>query len=100
MLFSTVWSVTKGWLDPVTVAKIDILGSSYKEKLLQQIPADALPADLGGTCKCQPSCSLSDDGPWKRAPVAAAPPSCVIVLLPVHALISARSAAPVKTEGA
>lgn len=66
MLFSTVWSVTKGWLDPVTVAKIDIIGTVYKDKLLMQIPVENLPADLGGACKCSPSCSLSDEGPWKN----------------------------------
>jgi hypothetical protein len=62
--FSTVWQVIKPWLDPVTVAKIDILGSGYKDKLLEVIPAENLPADLGGTCKCPGSCSLSDAGPW------------------------------------
>ncbi|KZV87548.1 putative SEC14-phosphatidylinositol/phosphatidylcholine transfer protein [Exidia glandulosa HHB12029] len=72
MLFSTVWSVTKGWLDPVTVAKIDILGSSYKDTLLKNIPPESLPDDLGGTCKCSPSCSLSDEGPWKKSPAAPA----------------------------
>ncbi|EJD35458.1 hypothetical protein AURDEDRAFT_117386 [Auricularia subglabra TFB-10046 SS5] len=71
MLFSTVWSAIKGWLDPVTVAKIDILGSSYKDKLLEQIPVENLPEDLNGTCKCTPSCSLSDAGPWHVSKTAA-----------------------------
>lgn len=62
--FSTVWNIIKGWLDPVTQAKIKILGSSYQKDLLENIDADALPSDLGGTCKCEGGCSLSDAGPW------------------------------------
>ncbi|KAF9530988.1 CRAL-TRIO domain-containing protein [Crepidotus variabilis] len=64
--FTAVWSVIKGWLDPVTVAKIDIMGSSdYKEKLLKQIPPQNLPKEFGGVCECVGGCSLSDAGPWK-----------------------------------
>jgi hypothetical protein len=62
--FSTVWSLVKGWLDPATVEKIHVLGSSYKADLLKQIPADSLPAFLGGACDCPGGCSLSDAGPW------------------------------------
>lgn len=63
-IFTTVWSVIKGWLDPVTVEKIKILGHKYQDELLQQIPAENLPAGLGGTCNCEGGCSLSDAGPW------------------------------------
>lgn len=63
-LFSTVWSLIKGWLDEVTVAKIAILGSDYKTELLKQIGEENLPADFGGKCKCAEGCSLSDAGPW------------------------------------
>lgn len=62
--FSTVWALIKPWLDEATVAKIDILGSSYKEKLLAQIPVENLPKQFGGTCECSGGCSLSDAGPW------------------------------------
>lgn len=65
--FSTIWSLVKGWLDPVTVAKIDILGSDYKKTLLERIPADSLPAFLGGKCNCPEGCSMSDAGPWQDA---------------------------------
>lgn len=64
--FSTVWSVVKGWLDPVTAAKIEILGSGYKPKLLENIAEENLPPELQGTCKCSPSCTLSDAGPWNK----------------------------------
>jgi len=64
--FSTVWNVIKGWLDPVTQAKIKILGGNYQADLLENIDADALPSDLGGTCRCKGGCSLSDAGPWNE----------------------------------
>ncbi|PWZ03370.1 putative SEC14-phosphatidylinositol/phosphatidylcholine transfer protein [Testicularia cyperi] len=63
-IFTTVWSVIKGWLDPVTVEKIKILGGGYQKELLEQIPAENLPKSLGGTCNCEGGCSLSDAGPW------------------------------------
>lgn len=62
--FSAVWSIIKPWLDEVTVAKINILGSSYKDTLLQQIDEENLPKVLGGKCDCPGGCSLSDGGPW------------------------------------
>ena len=66
--FSTVWNFVKGWLDEVTVAKIHILGSSYQAQLLEQIPAENLPSEFGGSCKCAGGCSLSNAGPWKDVP--------------------------------
>ncbi|PPR00480.1 hypothetical protein CVT24_004535 [Panaeolus cyanescens] len=62
--FTTVWMVIKPWLDEVTVRKIEILGGSYKDALLKQIPAQSLPKEFGGSCECQGGCSLSDAGPW------------------------------------
>ncbi|KAM0792775.1 hypothetical protein ACM66B_002546 [Microbotryomycetes sp. NB124-2] len=62
--FSTAWSVVKGWLDEATQRKITILSSSYQSELLKQVPAENLPAFLGGTCKCPEGCSMSDAGPW------------------------------------
>lgn len=65
--FSTVWSVVKGWLDPVTVQKIHVLGSGYKSEVLAQIPAENLPKAYGGTCECAGGCENSDAGPWREA---------------------------------
>lgn len=65
--FSTVWSVVKGWLDPVTVKKIHVLGSNYQKELLAQIPAENLPKQFGGTCECEGGCQLSDMGPWRES---------------------------------
>ncbi|EHK43881.1 uncharacterized protein TrAtP1_008319 [Trichoderma atroviride] len=62
--FSTVWGVVKGWLDPVTVKKINILGSSYQSELKKHIPAENIPKEFGGTCECEGGCENSDAGPW------------------------------------
>ena len=64
--FATVFSVVKGFLDPVTVNKIHVLGSGYQAELLKQIPKENLPEILGGSCHCEGGCSLSDLGPWKE----------------------------------
>jgi hypothetical protein len=63
-LFTTIWRIIKSWLDPVTVAKISILGRDYQKELLAQIPIENLPKELGGTCECPGGCSMSDKGPW------------------------------------
>jgi hypothetical protein len=63
--FSTVFSVVKRFLDPVTVNKIHILGSGYEKELLAQVPAENLPKQFGGSCECEGGCQLSDAGPWQ-----------------------------------
>ena len=63
--FSTVFSVIKGFLDPVTVKKIHVLGSGYQKELLEQVPKENLPQELGGDCVCKGGCHFSDAGPWK-----------------------------------
>ena len=62
--FAGVFSVVKGFLDPVTVQKIHVLGSNYHKELLSQVPAENLPVAFGGTCECEGGCALSDEGPW------------------------------------
>lgn len=64
--FTTIWSFIKPWLAKETLAKIDILGTDYRAVLLRQIPAENLPASLGGTCTCAEAggCKLSNAGPW------------------------------------
>jgi hypothetical protein len=64
--FSSVFNVVKGFLDPVTVQKIHVLGSNYKKELLDQIPPENLPVEFGGTCECAGGCELSDMGPWQE----------------------------------
>lgn len=64
--FSTVFSVLKGWLDPVTESKIHVLGSGYQSELLKQVPRKNLPMQFGGTCECAEGCRFSDAGPWQE----------------------------------
>lgn len=47
----TTWEVVRGWLDPRTQAKIEIIGAGPEvaARLLQVIPAECLPARYGGT---------------------------------------------------
>ena len=47
----TTWDIVKGWLDPRTQAKIEILGSGpdTSAKLLKYIDAAVLPTKYGGT---------------------------------------------------
>ncbi|KAG8964816.1 cytosolic factor, phosphatidylinositol/phosphatidylcholine transfer protein [Tulasnella sp. 408] len=76
--FASVWSLIKPWLDEVTVAKIEVLGGSYKDKLLQQIPKENLPKEFGGECQCSGpgGCQMSNAGPWNvptSASTASAP---------------------------
>jgi hypothetical protein len=71
--FSTVFSVIKGFLDPVTVAKIHILGSGYEKELLAQVPKENLPKQFGGSCDCSGGCAFSDQGPWQESEYAKPP---------------------------
>jgi CRAL/TRIO domain len=63
--FSGAFNFVKGFLDPVTVEKIHILGSDYLPKLLEQVPKENLPKQFGGECECEGGCALSDAGPWQ-----------------------------------
>lgn len=68
--FSTAFRLFKPFLDPVTVSKIFILGSSYQSELLKQIPAENLPSKFGGKSEVDEAAGglyLSDIGPWRDA---------------------------------
>lgn len=71
--FSTVFSVVKSFLDPITVKKIHVLGSGYQAELLKQVPKESLPKEYGGTCECEGGCENSDMGPWREAEWAKEP---------------------------
>lgn len=66
--FSTAFKMFKPFLDPVTVSKIFILGSSYPKELLKQIPPDNLPKKFGGQSDVtEEELMLNDEGPWRVA---------------------------------
>lgn len=71
--FSSVFSIIKGFLDPVTVQKIHVLGAGYHAELEKQVAKENLPKIFGGTCECAKGCALSDEGPWQD-PQWAKPP--------------------------
>ena len=52
MIFPALWKLIKAFLDPVVAAKVEVLGSNYRQELLERIDADQLPVEYGGTCKC------------------------------------------------
>jgi hypothetical protein len=64
--FTFIWGIIKPWLAKETVEKVDILGSNYREILLDVVDAENLPEILGGTCTCkgEGGCELSGAGPW------------------------------------
>eukprot|EP00249_Psilotum_nudum_P021595 c28166_g1_i3 orf=457-2055(-) len=65
--FKLLWNSIKGFLDPVTVSKISVLGTKYRNELLEVIDSSQLPDFLGGSCTCadEGGCLNSDKGPWK-----------------------------------
>jgi hypothetical protein len=95
--FSGVFNIIKGFLDPITVQKIHVLGSSYQKELLSQISAENLPIEFGGTCACVGGCQLSDAGPWTD-PQWARPAKWQLKAAAVDNEAAA-APAPVATEG-
>lgn len=48
--FAITWNVVKGWLDPRTASKIELISSrkNWEARLLELVDADQLPSDYGG----------------------------------------------------
>lgn len=53
-VFTAVWSVVKGWLDPRTVSKIEILGgpNQYRPRLFEVLGKENTPREYGGEYDC------------------------------------------------
>jgi hypothetical protein len=47
--FPMIWAVMKPWFDPITAAKVKILGSDFQAKLHEHVGAENLPANYFGT---------------------------------------------------
>jgi len=49
-VFSATWNLIKGWLDPRTISKVDLISnrSAWEKRLLELIDEDQLPVDYGG----------------------------------------------------
>ncbi|KAJ3701627.1 hypothetical protein LUZ61_005332 [Rhynchospora tenuis] len=65
--FRLLWNALKGFIDPRTAEKIQVLGDSYQSTLLEYINKSELPDFLGGACSCsrEGGCLQSNKGPWK-----------------------------------
>jgi hypothetical protein len=68
--FTFIWSIMKPWMSKETIEKVNILGSDYKDVLLELVEKENLPIILGGDCTCENeeggSCHISGVGPWKE----------------------------------
>ncbi|KAJ4975958.1 hypothetical protein NE237_001064 [Protea cynaroides] len=64
--FKMLWLAVKKFLDPMTIAKIQVLEPKCLSKLLEFIDSSQLPDFLGGTCTCsaEGGCIGSNKGPW------------------------------------
>lgn len=56
--FTLIWSIVKGWVDPITRQKIHILKGDPTPTLLKYFDPSQLPAEYGGSCA---SCANSPD---------------------------------------
>ena len=65
--FGLVYNIVKGLIDIESRKKIELLGTDYKEKVLEYIDPENLPTFLGGNCTCPNipgGCLYCDIGPW------------------------------------
>jgi len=51
LFFSATWGIIKGWLDPRTASKVEVISSrkTWEKALLEYADVDQLPSDYGGT---------------------------------------------------
>uniref|UniRef100_A0A1J3IZB6 Phosphatidylinositol/phosphatidylcholine transfer protein SFH14 n=1 Tax=Noccaea caerulescens TaxID=107243 RepID=A0A1J3IZB6_NOCCA len=61
-----LWPAAQKFIDPMTIAKIQVLEPKSLSKLLEAIDSSQLPEFLGGLCKCpnEGGCLRSNKGPW------------------------------------
>ncbi|CAN6812778.1 unnamed protein product [Brassica oleracea] len=71
---SLIWPAAQKFLDPVTIAKIQVLEPKSLSKLLETIDSSQLPDFLGGVCTCanEGGCLRSNKGPWNDPEIAEA----------------------------
>ncbi|CAN7114935.1 unnamed protein product [Brassica rapa subsp. narinosa] len=76
---SLIWPAAQKFLDPVTIAKIQVLEPKSLSKLLETIDSSQLPDFLGGVCTCanEGGCLRSNKGPWNDPEIAEASNSCL-----------------------
>lgn len=62
--FSLTWNIIKGWIDPRTAGKIELISSrkSWEKRLRELVDEDQLPSDYGGKATATTT-TLSSDAP-------------------------------------
>jgi hypothetical protein len=55
-IFPKAWNLIKSFIDPVTVAKVMVLGHDYQKHLQERFNPESLPKEYGGTCECEGGC--------------------------------------------
>lgn len=69
-LFTTVWSLVKGWLAAQTVEKIVLVGNDFRGAILEEVEEKNIPEMVGGTYKGGLEYEKFDfDVEWLTAPV-------------------------------
>ncbi|PSC67286.1 phosphatidylinositol phosphatidylcholine transfer SFH11 isoform X3 [Micractinium conductrix] len=69
MSFRAIWALIKHFMDACTQAKIEVLGTNFKEELLRLVSPDQLMACYGGS---NPAPLSAEPGPWQDPAVLAA----------------------------
>ncbi|KAJ8459483.1 hypothetical protein OPV22_032409 [Ensete ventricosum] len=64
--FKALWKILRAFLEPRTLSKVQVLGSSFITKLSEAVDLSNIPEFFGGKCKCveHGGCLRKDKGPW------------------------------------
>jgi hypothetical protein len=66
-IFNTIWHFIKGLMDPNTIKKVNIQGTDFMQKVLEDVPMESLPTSMGGRYKPKKTLhkfDLSETGPF------------------------------------
>ncbi|URE31053.1 CRAL/TRIO, N-terminal domain [Musa troglodytarum] len=64
--FKALWKILSAFLEPRTLSKVQVLGTSFISKLSEAVDLSNIPEFFGGKCKCVEygGCLRKDKGPW------------------------------------
>ncbi|XP_018677003.2 phosphatidylinositol/phosphatidylcholine transfer protein SFH11 isoform X2 [Musa acuminata AAA Group] len=64
--FKALWNILRAFLEPRTLSKVQVLGTSFISKLSEAVDLSNIPEFFGGKCKCveHGGCLRKDKGPW------------------------------------
>lgn len=67
-IFKTLWSIVKGWLDPITAQRISVIRGGYLKELEKFIDKDQIPTFYGGSCTIA-DCAICAEKQFERIDV-------------------------------